>query len=203
MVAGAGTATQPVTGVDTGGAAGTQTPQRTPNTSISREPIAIDDCGATNPAGLSPADAQKLKAGSGAPGALKWLYPYSGTVFPRGMLAPDLMWDGPQADAAYIHIKSKIFEYWACLKPMDPNRITLAQDVWDKAGQRSFGKDDDYLIEVSVLSGGTVTAPAQTHIQIAQAAIKGSIYYNTYRSNLTGASGVPGGAAAGGIGKRS
>lgn len=66
------------------------------------------------------ADAQKLKAGSGSPGALKWLYPYAGTAFSRGMLAPELMWDGPRADAAYIHIKSKIFEYWICVKPAEP-----------------------------------------------------------------------------------
>jgi hypothetical protein len=147
--------------------------------------------------GVSDADAQRLKAGSSSPGALKWLYPYDGTVSPRGMLAPDLMWDGPPADVAYVHIKSKIFEYWGCLKPMEPGRITLAQDVWDKAGQRSFGKDDDYLIELSLLSAGMVVGPAPTHIQIAQAAIKGSIYYNTYRSSLM----APGGTAApGGIG---
>jgi hypothetical protein len=163
----------------------------TPNTALTREPIAIDECGANNAAGLSPADVQKLKAGSGSTGPLKWLYPYNGTVFPRGMLAPDLMWDGPPAEAAYVHIKSKIFEYWACVKPMDPNRISLPQDAWDKAGQRSFGKEDDYLIELSVLSGGMVLGPAPVHIQIAQAAIKGSIYYNTYRSNLV-AGGMPG-----------
>jgi hypothetical protein len=177
------------------GSGSTPKPQSTPNTSISREPITIDDCGATNPAGLSPADAQKLKAGSGSPGSLKWLYPYDGTVFPRGMLAPDLMWSGA-GDAVFVHIKSKIFEYSACLKPMTPGRITLAQDVWDNAGQRSFGKGDDYMIELSILSQGNVVGPATTHIQIAQAAIKGSIYYNTYRSNLlmsTNASmGLPG-----------
>jgi hypothetical protein len=181
----------------TAGTGVTQPPQPPPSTAITREPIAIDECGANNPAGISAADAQRLKAGSGSPGMLKWLYPYEGTVFPRGMLAPDLMWSGPAADAVYVHIKSKIFEYWACLKPTEPGRITLAQDVWDKAGQRSFGKDDDYLLELSQLSQGTVTGPVQSHVQIAQAAIKGSIYYNTYRSNLP----LPDGAAAmGGIG---
>ena len=183
------------------GTGSTPQPQSTPKTSISREPIAIDDCGATNSAGLSPADVQKLKSGSGSPGSLKWLYPYSGTVFPRGMLAPDLMWSGP-GDAVYVHIKSKIFEYSGCLKPMAPGRITLAQDVWDQAGQRSFGKDDDYVLELSTLSQGNVIGPAITHIQIAQAAIKGSIYYNTYRSNLVMSAGAadPGGFGFPGLG---
>jgi hypothetical protein len=173
-------------------------PQMTtpPSTAITREPIAIDECGANNPAGVSVADAQKLKAGGGS--APKLLYPYQGTVFPRGMLAPDLMWDGPPAQAVYVHIKSKIFEYSGCLKPMDPNRITLSQDVWEKAGQRSFGKDDDYVVELSTLAAGQVSGPAVAHVQIAQAAIKGSIYYNTYRSNLMNGSAAPGGAAPGG-----
>jgi hypothetical protein len=49
----------------------------------SREPISIDDCGASNPAGLSATNAQKLRAAA-APGMLKLLYPYDGTVFPGG-----------------------------------------------------------------------------------------------------------------------
>ena len=183
----------------TAAASTNQMPRVAPSTAITREPIAIDECGANNPAGVSAADAQRLKAG-GAAGSFKLLYPYNGTVFPRGMLAPDVMWDGAPAEAVYVHIKSKIFEYWGCLKPMQPNRITLSQDVWEKAGQRSFGKDDDYAIEVSTLAVGQVAGPVVAHVQIAQAAIKGSIYYNTYRSNLAGQLGAdPGGAAPGGI----
>jgi len=167
-----------------------------PTVAIIREPIAIDECGPTNAAGLSPADVQALKAGSGAPGAMRLVYPYEGTVFPRGMLAPDLMWDGAAGDAVYVHIKSRIFEYWGCLTPIAPGRVTLPQEVWEHAGQRSFGKDDDYVIELSTISFGVVTGPVVSHVQIAQAAIKGSIYYNTYRSNLT--SGLPGGGTPGG-----
>ena len=170
----------------------------TPNTALTREPIAIDECGDNNPAGLSAADVQKLKAGGGAPGQLRWLYPYDGTVFPRGMLAPDMMWEGPPADAVYVHIKSMIFEYWGCLKPSAPGRITLSQDAWERAGERSAGKADFYTIELSVLSQGAVTGPASSKIQIAQAAIKGSIFYNTYRSNLlSGGAMAPGGVPGG------
>jgi hypothetical protein len=72
----------------------------TPNTALTREPIAIDECGDNNPAGLPAAEIQKLKAGGGSSAELRPLYPYDGTVFPRGMLAPDLMWEGPPADQA-------------------------------------------------------------------------------------------------------
>jgi hypothetical protein len=169
----------------------------TPNTAIVTEPIAIDDCGDNNAAGVSAADAKKLKAGGGSPAGMKWLYPYDGTVFPRGMIAPDLMWDGPAADVAYVHIKSQIFEYWGCLKPTAAGRIALDQKVWEEAGKRSAGKQDIYTVELSVLSLGKVTGPATSHFQIAQAAIKGSIYYNTYSTKLLSAGGA---AAPGGVG---
>jgi hypothetical protein len=179
-----------------------QMPQVTPpSTAITREPIAIDDCGAMNAAGLSPADVQALKAGGGSAGGMRWLYPYEGTVFPRGMLAPDLMWEGADGDAVYVHIKAKIFEYWGCLVPTEPGRVTIPQAAWEAAGQRSFGKDDDFVIELATFGLGAVTGPIVNHVQIAQAAIKGSIYYNTYRSSLAGGSipGVPGGGVPGGF----
>lgn len=81
---------------------GSMTPEMQSAEPSVTEPIAIDDCGTMNPAGLSDADVQRLKAGG--PGAPRLLYPYNETVFPRGMLAPTLMWDGAMADAVYVHI---------------------------------------------------------------------------------------------------
>ena len=164
-----------------------------------RDPIAIDACDAQNPAGLSSADVQKLRAGSGGPGALKWLYPYADTVFPRGMLAPLLMWDGPVASAVYVHIHSKAFDYAGCLKPSAQGQLELPQDVWDQAGQRTFGKGDVYALELTAWSGGTATGPVVSKFEIAQATIKGSIYYNSYSSQLaTNAMTAPAGVFGGG-----
>jgi hypothetical protein len=158
----------------------------------SRDPVNLDECGATNPAGLSPADTAKLTAGSGGPGALRMVYPYDGTVFPRGLLAPTLMWDGVMGDVVYVHIKSMLFEYKGCLKPTAAGQLQLAQDVWDKAGQQTTGKNDPYTVELTVMQGGTVTGPFTQTIKIAQATIKGSIYYNSYSSKLSagGLSGI-------------
>lgn len=197
---------QPTTPVTT---AATQSPTAMQSTTISRDPITLDDCGATNPADLAPDVVAQLKAG-GDPGATRWLYPYEGTVFPRGMLAPDLMWAGPAADAVYVHIKSNIFEYRGCLTPNADGQVTLDQSVWDQAGQRSFGRDDSYTIELTLWSQGAAVGPVTLHIQIAQAAIKGSIYYNSYASKLApatagldptglGAFGLPGGGLGGGV----
>jgi hypothetical protein len=156
-----------------------------------KTPVSIDQTGADNPAGLGAADVATLIAG-GPLGSLRWLYPYDGTVFPRGLLAPLLMWDGMTADAAYVHITAKSFEYKGVLKPVvDATAMTpqleLPQDVWTKAGQQTNGQSDPFTLELSVRSGGTVQGPIVTHFTIAQATLKGSIYYNSYASRLPGA----------------
>jgi hypothetical protein len=151
-------------------------------------PISIDQTGAGNPAGLADAEVQKLIAG-GPPGSMKWLYPYDGTVFPRGMIAPLLMWDGPAADVVYLHIKAQAFEYKAVLKAtagMGP-QLQIPQDAWDKAGQKTAGKSDTFTLELTARAGGVSAGPIVSHFTIAQATVKGSIYYNTYASKLSGA----------------
>lgn len=160
-----------------------------------RMPISIDQCGADNPAMLNDEQRMKLLAGSGTPGALRWLYPYEGTVFPRGMLAPMLMWEGGPADAVYLHIKSQFFEYKGCLEPSADGQLAVPQDIWDRAGAQSFGKPDPFTIELSTLQGGAATGPLTRTIIIALANIKGSIYYNSYSSALgagLAGSGLPG-----------
>jgi hypothetical protein len=156
------------------------------------DPISIDQTGADNPAGLSTADVTKLVAG-GAPGALRWLYPYDGTVFPRGLLAPLLMWEGAAADVVYLHIKSQSFEYKGVLKAaVDPTtmtapQLTIPQDIWVKAGQQTNGKNDPFTLELTTRAGGVVAGPIKLTFNIAQATVKGSIYYNSYASKLPGA----------------
>jgi hypothetical protein len=166
----------------------------------STDPVSIDDCGATNPAGLGDTDRQALLAG-GTAAAPKLLYPYDGTIFPRGLLAPLLMWTDQPVDAVYVHLASQGFEYKACLKPTAPGQLKLPQEVWLKAEAQTNGKDDPYTLELTWIAGGTATAPAKLQLGIAQATIKGSIYYNSYSSRLPGASGgnvlrIPAGGTA-------
>ena len=56
-------------------------------------PVFIDETGPKNPAGLSPQDITALLEGGPTEGR-KWLYPYDGTVFLRGTLAPELPYAG-------------------------------------------------------------------------------------------------------------
>jgi WD40-like Beta Propeller Repeat len=151
-------------------------------------PISIDECGASNPAGLNDADRQKLMA-AGSGGAPQILYPYAGTVFPRGILAPLVMWADMPADAVYVHIKSRSFEYKGCLKPTAPGQLQLPQEPWKQGEIRTYGKNDPYTLEIALWSGGNASGKATLDFKIAQATVKGSIFYNSYSSALPGATG--------------
>jgi len=160
-----------------------------------RIPMSIDACGTGNPAGLSDTDAQKLMAGGA--GALRMLNPYDGTVFPRGILPPLLMWDGDGgAEYVYLHIKSRLFEYKGCLTPTAAGQLLLPQDVWALAGDQTEGPVDPYVVELTVMAAGTVVGPVQQRWTIAQATLKGSIYYNSYASMLAGGMGIGGGSGS-------
>ncbi|HEX6245323.1 MAG TPA: hypothetical protein VFZ61_30585 [Polyangiales bacterium] len=148
-------------------------------------PVTLDHCGADNPAGLSSEQVASLKAG-GSPGAMRILYPYDGTVFPRGLTAPTLMWDGAAGEAVYVHLKSEKFEYHGCLRVNGAGQVELPQDVWNTAGQQAVGGGDGLSVELSTISGQSVTGPIKLRWVIAQATLKGSIYYNSYNTQLGG-----------------
>jgi hypothetical protein len=62
------------------------------------------------------------------------------------------------------------------------------------AGDQTEGNVEPYRVELSVMSGGTVTGPVARSWTIAQATLKGSIFYNSYTSQLGG--GLLGGGGA-------
>ena len=141
--------------------------------------VALDTCGADNPAGLSEEQVKALMAGGDA-GGMRWLYPYDGTVFPRGMLAPTLMWDGADGSAVYVHIRSKTVDYKGCLKTTGPMQLELPQDVWQYVGDHSGGPSDPFTLELTVQGASAAIGPLSEQFIIAQATLKGSIYYNSY-----------------------
>jgi hypothetical protein len=145
--------------------------------------VMIDECDAASPSGLGDAERQTLTAGGSAAG-MRWLYPYDLTIFPRGMLAPTLMWEGASAEFVFLHLKSSLFEYRGCLVPTAPGQLLIAQAIWDKAGAQTLGSSDPMTIELTTMSGGVATGPIVQQLVIALATLKGSIFYNTYSSNL-------------------
>ncbi|MFT3923862.1 MAG: hypothetical protein QM778_15120 [Myxococcales bacterium] len=158
-------------------------------------PVSLKSCGSDNPAGLSDKDVKTLLAG-GEPGDMRFVYPYDGTVFPRGLAAPILMWDGAGdgANAVYVHMKSSAFEFEGCLKPSAKGQIALPQNVWEQAAAGTGGKSDPFQLELSVLSGGKAKGPIKRAIVIAPGSLKGSVFYNSYSSSIARKAGATGGA---------
>jgi hypothetical protein len=142
----------------------------------------IDRCSTGTPNGLSPASVKALLAGGSA--GLRLLYPYAQTVFPRGLIAPTVMWDGAFADYVYVHLKSNSFEYKGCVAPSAPGQVQLPQDVWAQASVDTAGGSDPLSLSLTTISSGTVTGPVTENIVIATATLKGSIYYNSYMTKL-------------------
>ncbi len=152
----------------------------------------IDRCTTGGPSGLSAASLKALLAG-GSKGSLRYLYPYAGTVFPRGLISPTLMWDGGSADYVYVDMKSSLFEYKGCLAPTAAGQVLLPQDVWTAAGDHAHGASDPFVVSLTLISGNTVTGPVTESIVIAPATLKGSIFYNTYSTKLlSGTAGIGG-----------
>jgi hypothetical protein len=156
--------------------------------------VFVDNCTTGAPSGLSAANVKLLLAG-GSAGSMRYLYPYSKTIFPRGLIAPTLMWDGASADYVYVHLKSNSFEYKGCLAPTGMGQVLLPQNVWVAASNHTGGPADPYALSLTTISGGKVTGPITEPLIIAGATLKGSIYYNSYTTKLNGTGGPMSGGA--------
>jgi hypothetical protein len=150
----------------------------------------IDECGPSNEPALSAQDVQRLKLGGSSDG-MAYLYPYGGTVFPRGLKAPLIMWKGGAGKAVYLRIRSQYFQYEGCFKPTSDGQLQLKQEIWQKVGLHTLGASTPYTIELTTLDGGSVHGPIREEVIVAQATLKGSLYYNSYNTQQVAGGGAP------------
>jgi hypothetical protein len=143
--------------------------------------IAPDSDGHIGPATIN--NCQDAAKFANAPASGKLLYPYDGTIFPRGLAGPVLMWDGT-ADQILIEAKSSKFSYTECPTTPDGIRFKLDNQVWAGAGSWSDGTQDPLVINITTLSGGAPTGHVQVSVAFALASLKGALYYNTYGAPL-------------------
>lgn len=138
-----------------------------------------------NDGNVSAADQASLQAGGSSDATYKFLYPYDGTVFPRGLASPLLQLAGKPATSTYTTITLDHFKYQQ-FSAGTPTRIQVAvpEPVW-KGMTLTAGAGVDVTLTVTKLEGGQVTGPATQTYRVAQASMKGIIYYNTYDSPLT------------------
>jgi hypothetical protein len=128
-----------------------------------------------NPGSVLPNVQTPLKSASAPDAALAWLYPYDGTVFPRGLAAPRLMWNGgAPADAYLVRITSPHFELESYQRGATPSGAVLSEAVWTKFVESTAGNAD---MIVTRHDGTNATLVKRITLKVAPASMRGTIYY--------------------------
>ena len=138
---------------------------------------------------------QTALAGTAAADAtVVWLYPYDKTVFPRGLLAPLLMWTpGAHAfDALSLHMESAngtfLYDGTFAKPPGKPFvNLPIPQQTWTTMCYSAGGSD--VTITVKLAEGTTLVGPLTVKWRIAPGTLKGIVYYNSYGTALVSNSG--------------
>ena len=128
-----------------------------------------------NPAKADPSTIAALKGATTKDPTVQWTYPYDGTVFPRGLGSPKLMWNnGVAADTYYVHVTSSTFELDAFTNVAPPSRYAFAAATWQKFVDSSAGAAN---LTVARLSGTAATVVIKHTWTIAPGSMRGTIYY--------------------------
>lgn len=151
-----------------------------------------------NPANVSSANQTLLKAGGKGDASFAWVYPYDATVFARGLISPTMQFAGSAASSVMVQITGTGISYTGYLSGGSGSTVSAAmsQTVWDAVTHAVGGTT--LTVQVSKISGATVTGPAKETWTIAQGSLRGTIYYETYLSTIVAGNAAL--AAATGIG---
>lgn len=146
--------------------------------------------------GLGPAVSAQVKATLDGPltanANLKMLYPYDKTVWPLGLLAPLLQWTEISAgagDGVRVELTADQFSYVGYFgRPAALGasaklvRHPIPQNIWKAATRSAAGKTLTLELRVAV-DGKAYALPKQTWT-IARGALRGTVYYQSYGTNL-------------------
>ncbi|HVZ70899.1 MAG TPA: hypothetical protein VHJ20_00875 [Polyangia bacterium] len=151
---------------------------------VATKTITVDVDITDDPGTLNPQDMTKLETGgTGGDAQFKWLYPYDGTVFPRGLTAPTLQFGGTGTRATYTTITAPHFKYQQIANINDPLRVVIPPAIWKGVGL-TVGPKDKITATVTKLAGDTATGPLTRSWFVAPATINGIFYYNTYTGSM-------------------
>jgi hypothetical protein len=133
----------------------------------------------TGESGLSSKDIDKLKAGGDDCDEGSVLYPYDGTVFPVGLVPPTIMF-AEANDGAYLRLTYKDVDnikYEVAGRIADKGELVIPAGPWNQLTRRTQGQTLN--AEISMLKGGTVKS-CRYAWKVAQGALTGTVFYNTY-----------------------
>jgi hypothetical protein len=132
-------------------------------------------------AGLTVSDGDRttLKGATTPDGSMKLSYPYDQTVFPPGILAPLLMWDGAGNEAGndvfLVQLASSSGELDLFTTAPAPARVALDDAAWQAFTDAARG--EAVKLRVARLAGGKATVVAQQTWTIASSSLRGTVYY--------------------------
>lgn len=119
---------------------------------------------------------------------VRLLYPYDGTVWPRGLLPPLFQWD-PGAHsfgAVRVRITEANYEYEGFFgRPSSAvpfRNLPIPQEAWRQLTYSNGG--EDVLVSLTFAEGENVYGPYEMRWKIAPASLRGTVYYNSYGTAL-------------------
>jgi hypothetical protein len=118
-----------------------------------------------------------------SPQQLSWLYPYDGTVWPRGILAPLLQWQTTSSvSAVSIHLSETNFDFVGTYSGAALVNDPIDQSAWMQATNSNGG--EPLVVELRVDDGTTTYGPITESWTIAAGLLQGTVYYNSYNSAI-------------------
>jgi hypothetical protein len=145
----------------------------------------VADSGVSADGGATDSGVAEGGAADGGATGPGWLYPYDQTVWPRELLAPLLQWTTPQNyDAVFIHLSENAFDYQGFFaKTATPFADhPIPQAAWDLLCNSNQG--EPATVTLVFASGGQAYGPITESWTIAQGSLTGTVYYNSYGTNL-------------------
>ena len=128
-----------------------------------------------NPANLGMNEQTALKNASTPDGKVVWAYPYDKTVFPRGLGAPPLEWNGGGAnDVYFVHVESPTYDLQTFTTVPPPSRFSFPDVDWRKFVDSTTG---GAKLTVARWDGQNATVVAAHGWTIAPQSMRGTIYY--------------------------
>lgn len=133
-----------------------------------------------NTGGLTMQQQNLLNNPNGGADPIQVVYPYDGTYFPLGVLAPETQWNGAQASDVYMMKFTEKFltytEYFGSAAP--PSRHIVPQADWAMIESSGAGPQSDPLkVTLTRLSGSTAYQPKTMTFHVVQGKLHGSVYY--------------------------
>lgn len=103
-------------------------------------------------------------------------YPYDAMVYPKGLPAPELMWNGSTAGDKYLlHLTHPLLDIKLYTTAEPPSRFTVEKAVWDAMAETVSG--EQVTVRLHRLAAGVATVVADDTWTISAQPLIGSVYY--------------------------